>query len=680
MTTTPAARTRPVAQQRGDVAGSAVPAAIALPVARVVVDVGLRHLDRPFDFAVPPEMSAAAQPGVRVRVRFSGRLVNGYVVERAATSDHPGALAPLARVVSPEPVLAPHVLALARRVADRYVGTLADVLRLAIPPRHASAEAVAQTDAPGPDVPDRPERPEPAGWTRYDHGPALLQAVHSGATVRAVWSALPGPTWPEEIAVLVATARSAGRGALVVVPDGRDLARVDAALTVLVGRHQHVVLTAETGPAARYRRWLAVRRGRTRAVIGTRAAMFAPVHDLGLLVVWDDGDDLHAEPRAPYPHVRTVLAMRSVAEDTCLVVGGLSRPAEGAAMVRSGWARSETAPRPDVRRHAPAVAGDEGTDARDSGGVEGVRLPTAAWRTARDGLRRGPVLVQVPRGGYLPGLACRTCRAPARCLHCQGPLTSAGTRSLVCGWCACVAADWACPRCEGRELRASVVGAGRTAEELSRAFPRVPVVCSGGSSEVLATVGTDPVLVVATPGAEPVAEAGYAAALLLDGWSLLGRPDLRAAEEALRRWTAAAALVRPASDGGAVLVMAEPSVPAVQALVRWDHAGFADRELAERTALRLPPEGRMASLTGTPAALKTFVAALELPADADMLGPVPVAPAQRSSNPERLERLLVRTPSATWPVVAAALAGAAAARSARKDVGVRIEVDPKEIG
>ncbi|HWG92880.1 MAG TPA: primosome assembly protein PriA, partial [Mycobacteriales bacterium] len=107
-----------------------------LPVARVAVESGLTHLDRPFDYAVPPEAADAAQPGCRVRVRFAGRLVDGWLLERAAASEHAGPLAPL-KLVSPEPVLSDEVAGLAREVADRHAGTLPDVLRLAVPPRHA---------------------------------------------------------------------------------------------------------------------------------------------------------------------------------------------------------------------------------------------------------------------------------------------------------------------------------------------------------------------------------------------------------------------------------------------------------------------------------------------------------------------------------------------------------------
>jgi hypothetical protein len=157
-----------------------------------------------------------------------------------------------------------------------------------------------------------------------------------------------------------------------------------------------------------------------------------------------------------------------------------------------------------------------------------------------------------------------------------------------------VVAGYACPRCGGRQLRASVTGARRTAEELGRAFPGVPVRTSG-RDEVLRSVPAGPGLVIATPGAEPAADGGYGAVLLLDSWALLTRADLRATEEAVRRWFAAAALARPASAGGQVVVMADGGLATVQALVRWDAAWLAARELSDRREVGFPPAARIAS-------------------------------------------------------------------------------------
>ncbi|MET7344931.1 primosomal protein N' [Streptomyces sp. NPDC005547] len=666
-----------------------------LPVARVLVNKGALHLDQYFDYAVPEELDADAQPGVRVRVRFGaggrnvrggrregGGLIDGFLIERLAESDYNGALAALASVVSPEPVLGPDLLALARAVADRYAGSLADVLQLAVPPRNAQAES-----KPSPAPLPAPARPSPGTWERYEQGPAFLSALATGGAPRAVWTALPGPHWPAEIATAVAATLSAGRGALVVVPDGRAAGRVDAALTALLGEGRHALLTAGSGPGKRYREWLAVRRGSVRAVVGTRAAMFAPVADLGLVVVWDDGDSSHSDDRAPFPHVREVLELRATHGRCGFLLGSLSCTVEAAQLVESGWALPLRAGREQLRAAAPVIrtVGD-GELARD-GAARAARLPSLAWQTVRDGLRTGPVLVQVPRRGYAPRLACERCREPARCRQCAGPLEAPDQQDLNCAWCGRAETAWHCVACGGRRLRAQIVGARRTAEELGRAFPAVPVRTSG-RDHVLDSVPDQPALVVSTPGAEPVAEGGYAAALLLDGWVMTGRPDLRAGEEALRRWTSAAALVRGRPEGGTVVVVAEPTLRPVQALVRWDPVGHARRELAERAELGFPPVSRMASVTGAPEALAAFLAGARLPADAEVLGPVPV-PAAEPGRPRRAfeapvgevwERALVRVPPGSGAALAAALRAARVARGGAGGGAVRVRVDPVDIG
>jgi primosomal protein N' (replication factor Y) len=648
-------------------------AAGSKPVARVVLDVSLAHLDRPFDYVVPVELADTAVPGCRIRARFAGRLVDGFLLERLDSSDHPGTLTFLEKVISPEPVLTDEVARLARAVADRYAGTMADVLRLAVPPRHARAEALPSTaDRAGAvDTVDTVDTARPAvvaaDWSAYPAGAEFLTALRQGEQPRAVMTVLPGEDWPRRLAEAL-TGHSGG--SLAVVPDARDLGRLDAAL----GRTgvPYVALHASLGPAERYRRFLRAARGEVRVVIGTRAAAFAPVAGLGLVAIWDDGDDLHAEPRAPYPHALQVLLTRAQLAGAAALVAATSRSTEAQLLVETRWAIEIVAPRETVRAHAPAVAptGDDVDRERDQAAAT-ARLPSLAWRTARDALAAGaPVLVQVPRRGYVPSVSCVDCHTPARCPRCAGPLELRSSHAVAaCRWCGKPAADHACHRCGGRRLRASIVGAGRTAEELGRAFPGVPVRTSGRDA-VLSTVDAEAALVVSTPGAEPVAEGGYGAVLLLDTWALLTRADLRAGEETLRRWLAAATLARPAPAGGRVVVVADGALVAVQALLRWDPATFAARELAERRELGFPPAARMASLTGGPDAVAELLSLIELPAGAETLGPVPV-------NED--ERVLLRVPSRRAPL-AEALHAAAGVRSARKAEGsVRVQVDPREL-
>ncbi len=354
-------------------------------VARVVVDVPLAHLDRPFDYAIPEQMAGQVVPGCRVRVRFAGQLVDGVVLEVGDSTQHEGRLAPLAKVVSAEPVLTPAVATLAREVADRWAAPMTDVLRLALPPRRAAAEKRA-----APQPPAAPAAPDPAGFARYPTGPELLSAIAAGSPARAVWTALPGEDWPARLAELCQAALSGGRGALVVVPDGRDLDRLEAAAAARLPEGAFVVLRSDAAPDSRYRRFLDAARGSARVVLGTRAAAFAPVADLGLVAIWDDGDDLHAEPRSPYAHARDVLLHRAHLASCAAVIAATARTAEAQLLVESGWAHQLAADRATLRSAAPRVQalGEDAELARDPA-ARTARLPSLAHRVAREALAAG---------------------------------------------------------------------------------------------------------------------------------------------------------------------------------------------------------------------------------------------------------------------------------------------------
>jgi primosomal protein N' (replication factor Y) (superfamily II helicase) len=633
------------------------------PVARVLVDTPLAHLDRPFDYAVPASMAEAAVPGARVKVRFAGKDLDGFVAERAAESDHTGVLTPLRRVVSPEPVLRPAVSAAAGLLAERYAGTRADLLRLAVPPRHAATE---KQPSPVEEPLTVDTAAAVARWERYDAAGAYLGHLGDGGSPRAVWSAVPGEDWPGLLAAAAAVTLAAGRGAVLVVPDRRDVARLDPALTASLGPGHHVVLTAGAGPARRYREFLAVSRGTRRVVVGTRAAAFAPVHDLGLVAIWDDGDDLHAEPRAPYPHAREVLLTRAHVEGAAALVGGFARSVEAEQLLTSGWAHELAATREALRESVTvSIAGATDIELERDPLARSTRLPRQVHGAVAAGLSRGPVLLQTPRRGYAPALACERCRTPARCEVCTGPLAVTGPATPpACRWCGTVVDGWACSVCGHRGLRAPVLGERRTAEELGRAFPATPVVASGGD-HVVDSVPDRPAVVVATPGAEPVAAGGYAAVVLLDTWLALARPDLRTEEEALRRWLGAAGLVAP---GASVVAVGDPAHPALQALVRWDPAGFARREAETRAEAHLPPASRLATITGEPGAVDDALTLLDQPAGTEVLGPVEVDDGQ--------SRLVVRVPRVHGAALSRALGEVQRIRSARKLDPVRIQVDP----
>ncbi|UKA61052.1 primosomal protein N' [Arthrobacter sp. FW306-04-A] len=665
------------------------------PVARILIESPLPHLDRPFDYSVPAEFEDTALAGVRVKVRFSGQELNGYVLERTESSEAGHALSPLLKVISPVQVLTPPLLELASSIAARYAGTLSDVLRTAIPPRVAGLEKLFLSGASL--LEDRAEAASPAEgavspaqatWASYTNGAPYLQHLAGGGSPRAVLAAVQGfgaAGWPELVASAVAAVRSSGRGAIVVVPDYRDLDRMEAALDAVLPVGELARLTADDGQSPRYRSYLRLLSGAAKVAIGTRSAAYAPVQDLGLVVCWDDGDDLHIDQRAPYAHTREILLLRSEQESAACLMAAHSRSTELQRLVEGGWAVPVEPPRTVVRTMAPRVLNTADSFEQERDPLARIaRLPGAAWRAAKEGLERGPVLVQVARAGYAPSLVCEDCREPARCNNCQGPLAIAGQSALPhCRWCSTPAPDWRCRNCGGGRLRRGAAGVLRTAEELGRAFPGKAVVTSSGD-QVKPTVSDARALVVATVGAEPIAPGGYAAALLLDGNSLLRRENLRAGEDTVRRWFNAAALVRPASDGGLVVITADDTT-ATGALLRWDPAGYASRELVLRQELQLPPAVRIASVTGKRADVVHFTEGLAKNIQLRTAGPAPVSlalSAQRATaqdgDPD--VRTLFFVPYAQAAEATRAMRAVKAASAARRTSGpVQLRLDGVDV-
>ena len=407
----------------------------------------------------------------------------------------------------------------------------------------------------------------------------------------------------------------------------------------------------------------------------SRNAAYAPLADLGLIALVDDGNDSFAEPRAPYPHAREVVALRASLERSALLIAGYARTAEVQSLVDKGWLATLTHAPADNRRLGPMVriAADTDLALERDPAARAARLPHDVFAAIRRGLASGPVLLQVPRAGYVAAASCADCRTPASCPTCRGRLHGErrddGSLRLVCGTCGPLKGPWRCPECGSVRLRAPRVGVRRTAEELGKAFVQTRVVESW-SGHLVDAVGDEPALVLATPGAEPTASGGYAAAVLLDTWLLLNRPELRASEEALRRWLAVCALVRPAERGGSVLAVGESDARALQALVRLDPIGYAERELAERRATGFPPASKLVTVEGAVATVDAYGAALKA-TGAELFGPAVVD--------TETWRLTARASISEAPKMLGALKAENGSRSSAKYPAARVRVDPQVI-
>ena len=635
----------------------------------------------------PEKFADTVQAGCRVRVRFSGQLVDGFVL-RARGDDgvHRQAAAARARAVGRAGAHPAGGAAGRGTIADRYAGTMSDVLRLARAAAAGRRGEAADPDAGRAARAARPGRLRPlpgrpgAARPRWPRGgpPGRSGRRCPGRTGRPGWSSCAGRRCRD------------GAGRWSSSPTARTSTGSTAAAGRLLPEHSFTVLRAGDSPGealpAVPRR---LARQRPRSCWAPAAAMFAPVRDLGLVVVWDDGDDLHSEraralsarPRRPRPAGLAGQLRR----------GGRRAP-RAPPRRRCSWSpagrTSWSADRAALRAAAPRVQalGDDFELARDPA-ARSARLPSLAHEAARKALAAGaPVLVQVPRRGYVPSLACARCRAPARCAHCAGPLGISPAPGPGRH------ADPGLPvvRPPGGHLRLPALPRHQAAGRRRGGVPHRGGAGAGlprrGGAHVraarlgvLATVPGGPALVVATPGAEPVAEGGYGAALLLDSWALLGRADLRAGEETLRRWMNAATLVRPASAGGLVVVAADAGAP------RRPGAGALGPGLAGRARARRPPRA------GLPAGHPDRVA-VGLPGGA---GGVPRGAAAARRTPTCWARCPSRRgpgrrasgsatscgcPRAEGAALAHALAEVQGVRSAKKaPEHVRVQLDPLDL-
>lgn len=641
----------------------------------MLLDSPLPQLDRLFDYAVPAELGDVPL-GVRVRVplRTAGRVIDGYVVELDTEHDGDRPLSEVDSVVSPVAVLPERLYRLARRAADRAAGSASDVLRLVIPKRQVRVEKAWSDDSPKLAPSDEALSAASELIASYD---SLADVLDAGG--RAAVEAIPvrhhdDPGWAALLASTAARTLAAGRSSVLVVPDHRDLDQLLAALGSYVPDQAVVRFDSRQTNPDRYRAFLRSLEDAPCIVVGNRSAVYAPVR-AGVVAVWDDGDPLLGEPLAPYINARDAALLRQEQEGSALLFVGHTRTTDVERLVAHGWLQDVRA----ARRVLPRVIL---STPQEMDAPTAQRMPSSAFLSARNAAAEGPVLVQVSRPGFAPSLVCAECRAPARCAHCGGPLGAKHRGAMpVCAWCGRGARAWACPTCSSTKLRLASSGSERTADELGKAFPGIRVIVAD-SAHPVERVADKPALVVATRGAEPLAEGGYRAVVLLDGPRMLQAPDLRIGESCLRWWSNAAALAAP----GAPIHLVGVDGAIARALATWSQSAYARTELSERAPLHMPPAARVALVEGSTASVARALASLQelaLPSDA-VLGPVPI---ESDDYPPRV-RALIRFDYSAGARVATTLRAAVVAeavsnrrgkgKSTRSALTVRLDIlDPE---
>ena len=521
---------------------SSGPRALVLPFARVRVDTGVFHLDQLYDYQIPEKLSASIQVGVRVQLPFGGRETEGIVVERVSAPARAGELKSITKLLSVVPIATTQSLTLIDSVSAHYACNPWDVIRSAIPPRVASVEKNFVAD----------ERVLPAKFKNTVEFQTLAPYIEAH----------------NQIVSLVLRNRGVG-SMLVIAPDERDVDLIVQALS----KHgiQSLKLTAAMPREERYRNYLNAMHGESSVVVGTRSAIFVPINNLTTVIVHKESSHDHYEIRSPGWNTRTVALMRCKQESLKLVLTGFCPSIEVSDLID--------------KREVRYLNSKESVNVRAFTSNEGALLPGRIFSDIKKALAVGPVLFIAPRKGYGNALLCAHCRNVAACA-CGGRLSvSAKGKAPSCVHCGKVFQGWKCSFCNRDKQYLAGRGIERAAEEISRAFPNFPVIVSAGDV-IKERIDSKPSLVLATSGAQPQVEGGYAGVVILDGLRFFAHTDLRTQERARELFFESSSLISP---DGAVLLVIDDAHPIVSAIARWNVAPLIKRELSERNDLHLPP-------------------------------------------------------------------------------------------
>lgn len=579
----------------------------------------------------------------------------------------------------------------------------------------------------GPEGTSRASR-DPLSTERQD-APRLADAEH-----RIIWDVLPGRLrWADDMAWAVFCAFSAGKPALVVLPGARQvrelslrlerlgLARLSAPSgeTAKDGRREpaadFAVLDSSDTSTARYRSYLALASSLVRCVIGTRAAMYAPVGLGALFAVMDDNAYQNSDGDQPYANVRDVLALRAGEHHGLFLAMGLSRSPASQQDAESGALEVHGSPSV-LAALQPKSEWLTAETLRGRGDVTASsRIPHTAVVAMREALARGPVLVVAGLEGYVDVLGCSQCHRQARCMRCSGPLRLPGPgEPAVCAWCGAPAVKWSCRWCGGGDYRPVRIGAQGTAREVSTLVRGVPIVVSVPRSQrfprgPVDRIDASPRIVVATPSAipdvsgsgEPETEGsqGYQACLILDAWSSGFNQHLDARPDLLGLWMGIATRVVPGPDGGRLLLVGDCDEDLATSLMRWDPRLLARAELSDRRVAGLPPAFAAASVWGSFSLVTRVLDEIGAGADGDLprvrvdgaslpsvLGPIPIRLRETERRSPVLEgssdrvRAIVRVPLESRQLLADRLHASVARMSSQRARGeIRFWIDPKDL-
>lgn len=570
-----------------------------MPYAQVVVDFPQRWADQLFTYEVPDGIG----PGRAVLVPFGQRELRGYVASVTAQAPSDVIVKPILEVLGEEAVWPAEMIDLAGWMCELYACTLVDAFQAVVPP------TVVRRLIKPPQLRKRKKNVQGLGeivaphQLNEDQRAALQQMEHPGTVL------LEGVTGSGKTEVYLSAVErvlARGQSAIVLVP---EVSLTPQAIDRYQGRlgGEVAVLHSRLTDAERTAQWLALRRGQAHLALGTRSAIFAPLENLGLIVLDEEHDSSYKQDSAPRYHARQVATWRARRHGCPLVLGSATPCLESFVAARSGGYSHAVMGQRAARQSLPKV---ELVDLRRHRlrGRDDVSAPLlAAMQTTLEAGQQTVLLYN--RRGFARYLQCPDCGQVVHCPHCSISLTvHRRPPELQCHYCGHRQAILdSCRDCGSVALRECGSGTEKLFEEVQHKLPGARVLrmdrdTTGGTTghadilRMFAQGEADILL-----GTQMVSKGLDFPAVTLVG--VVGAdqglhvPDFRASERVLQLLIQVAGRAGRGQFPGRVLIQARDADHAIFEFVRrHDYAGFLEQEIEMRKALLYPPFARLARL------------------------------------------------------------------------------------
>ncbi|MDA8330207.1 MAG: primosomal protein N' [Candidatus Dormibacteraeota bacterium] len=610
-------------------------------VARVVPDLPAGPPGQVYDYLVPDEMGDQIRLGQRVQVPFGRRRIFAFVVELVEESGVES-LKQIERIQNPDPLLLAHQISLARWISAHYLSPLPEAIRAMVPP-------ALRTGTPGARLRARKSQGAVADLTTPSAPPELLlsdaqEAVLDPIRSAVLWSKpgeflLFGVTGSGKTEVYLAAIKAAlgqGRGAIVLIPEISLTPQTVARFSVHFPDRVAVLHSALT-PAERAREWRRVRAGKVDVVVGSRSAIFAPMSNLGLIVVDEEDSTSYKQyDRVPRYHAVEVARRLGRILSVPVVLGSATPRLEvyHQAVHDTGIRMLRLPGRYGGRPMPPVHVVDLREElAKGNTSPFSARLAESVSKTLAE---QGQVILFLNRRGVSSVVLCRACGEALGCPNCSVSLTlHAPDLMCTCHYCGHqVRLPERCPECDGKILKALGAGTEKVEAEVRSRWPTARVLRMDRD-----TVGhRDAHREIYQAFAERRADLLIGTQMVAKGWDLPGVrlvgivnadialhfPDFRASEHTFSLLTQVAGRAGRGDEPAQVILQTySPEHPAVLHAVTHDYEAFAGPELEARRQLRFPPYSRIVVLTRSATTEEAARGACER--EAARLGPLAAA-------------------------------------------------------